>query len=154
MRTLLAGLLGFAALLALAPPARADVTVYTTPINLVVDNPSRQDFIDGWKYDNDGLQVHVESTGNWTLTLHTDDPDLGPLDNSWDKDIADLQFLGPANATYMPLLDNPLDPDAVVAQGGPGTDDFFIDWRVKLRWLYDRPGSYGATLILTLSLDS
>jgi hypothetical protein len=147
-------LIGAGMLVAAVPAYADDLVVYTTPLNLVIDQPTREDYGAGWIYDDNGLQVHVESPGSWTLTLHTDDPDLGPVDNSWDKDIADLEFQSDDMSNWVPLGDDPLDPDAIVAQGNAGSEDFFIDWRVKLRWLYDRPGEYGATLVLTLSLDS
>lgn len=137
------------------PVCAQELLISTTPLNLVIDQPSRADFVAGWKYEDDGLQVHIETPDefdDWTVTIHTDDLDLGPVDNSWDKDLFDLEFMGPANATWKALGDDPQHPDAVVATG-TGNDDFFVDWRVRLRWLYDRPGEYGATLILTLALD-
>ena len=133
------------ALLALAPPARADQNVNAMPINAGL--VGEQDFDTGYVVIS-RVPVFWQSDVPWRLTVTSLDPNLGvSRDAKVTKPLSDLQWRMSDAHAWQPMGQ---DPEELAWNNNTGSGTVYIDIKVLLNWLKDPPGEYHADLIFTI----
>ncbi|HSH46192.1 MAG TPA: hypothetical protein VK966_10065 [Longimicrobiales bacterium] len=139
---LLAGLI-MALMPAAAVAQQGRLRVTLAPTAVAFPTPAMADFDAGW-IEHPGITVTITSRpghADWELRLHAPDPGLGV----YGKPLSDLQWRVQGGA-WQPLSQL----DALVAQG-VGDTDLVLEFRMRLDWETDIPGSYGTGLTFSLT---
>lgn len=92
-----------------------------------------------------GITVSVDaggSTTGWTLSLRSDNPDLG----AGGKSLSDLEWRLEGSDTWTAAV--AIDQTIATGVGNAAVSVYF---RTRLRWAFDGPGSYGAGLTFSLT---
>jgi hypothetical protein len=93
--------------------------------------------------------IYRSSTVDWDIFVCSLDPDLGmSTDGLYTKSLADLRWKLSSGSSWTPMTQ--IDTEVTFGYDtGPGVT--YIDVRVLLNWVQDRPGSYQADLLFTIA---
>jgi hypothetical protein len=111
---------------------------------------SKTDFIAGWKYKYNNT-VSYKADDDWKITVKSQNSSLGTSsDGTYTKALSDLSFKRSTASAWTTMTQQ----NQILKTGTThGQGSFYIDFRARLRWAYDRPGNYGCTLLFTISED-
>ena len=140
--TLSALMLGIVALavaaMAVASRGTAAQTLWTLPGNVVIDPPAAGEFLSGWSATGDmTLIVFAFGRARWRLDVRAAAPTMGGAG----KPVQDVYWRTDASSAWIPLT-----TDYVEIASGRGVTFVSLQFRSRLDWTEDQPGSYTAPL--------